>query len=298
MIFLAAGPLLVVLAAASADGIVLAHTAADHDEVARLAGRVGAAGVAPMLISADRAEVAAGLDAAPRVPDPWELFDDLARLAAGWDRSQAAPAARAAATIARTIDAELAIAQELPDDKLATATRLWAELGARPDRWGDVRVHALEVAAHLAAARVATADDDPGLGYDLEATLRDPDAELRRAACELVPQPAPDTARAALAHAVSDDADAAVAIACAQALCAELEFSASAPALAALGEAGLARLREILMAPLPVVPAPALVDAARCPAASHTKADAAALRALAAHAPRSIRRALRRVVRR
>lgn len=294
---LAVGPFLAVLAAASPAGITAAHGAADHDEVQRLAVMVGAAGLAPMLVSADRAQVAAALDAAPAAPDAWELLDDLARLAAGWDRSQAAPAARAAARIARMIDPELAIAQEIPDDKLASWGRSWAELGARVDRWGDVRVHATEVAANLAAARRATAGDEPGLGYDLAVTLHDADAEVRRVGCELLPQPLPADVTELVGDVVAIDADPAVALACAQALCAELKYAASAPVLVALGEDGKARLRAIFTAPLPEVPDGALIDAARCLAASHTKADGPALRALAAKIPRHLRRALRRVVR-
>lgn len=294
MIF-ALGPLLAVLAAASAGGLVTAHVAADHEEVARLAGQLGAAGLAPMLVDADRALVAAALDAAPSVPDGWELLDDLARVAGGWDRSQAAPAARAAARIARVVDGDRAILEEIPDDKLASAQRTWGELAMRADRWGDVRVHALEVAARVAAARRATAAGDPGLGYDLAATLADPDPEVRRASCELVPMPAPEGVRDALVRAITVDVDPTVVLSCAQALCAELVDGGAAPVLAALGDDGLRRLRTIFAAPLPPIPDGALIDAARCPAAKRTKADFTALRALEAKAPRRIRRAIHRL---
>jgi hypothetical protein len=249
-----------------------------------------------MLVASDRAEVSAALEAAPAAPDAWELLDDLARLASSWDRSQAAPAARAAARIARTLDPDLVITQEIPDDKLASWQRTWAELGARVDRWGDVRVHAIEVAANLAAARVATAADPPGVGYDLAATLRDGDPEVRRVACELMPQPLPPDVSAVLGDAVAIDADPAVALSCAQALCSDLRYQDAERVLVALGEDGKARLRAIFTGVLPTGPDGALVDAARCLARNRAKEDGPALRALAAKIPRHLRRALRRVV--
>jgi hypothetical protein len=290
------GPLLVVLAASGAEAIEIAHARGDHDEVARQAGRTGAAGIAPLL--ADPARRHAGLAAAPEAPDAWELLDVLAALAGSWERAVAAPAAHAAARIARRLDPELAILHDLADDALAGRQQAWLALAIRPDRWADVRVHALEVVARIAETRRATADEEPGAGYDLEALLGDGDPEVRRAACELLPQPAPADALARLGHAVADDADPGVALVCAQALCAGLLWDPATPVLTALGEPGAERLRAIARGRLPEVPAGALVDAARCLAVRGGADDLAALRALESKAPAAVRGMVRQAGRR
>jgi hypothetical protein len=270
--------------------LVAAYDRGDLDEVARQADRLGAAGLAAEL-AGDRADAA--IAAAPAAQDAYELLPDLARIADGWDRARAAPAARAAARIAGALDD--AGERDLADDVLAAAQRDWAALATRADRWTDVRVHALEVAAHVARARHA------GPGYDVTAALADPDPELRRAAAELVPAPVPEDLRAPLAHAIAIDADPIVALAAAQALCGDVASDPPAPILTALRGAttapggatppstGLARLRAIAAAPPDGAPAPALLDTARCLAADDDPASAAALRALAAKGPRSIR---------
>jgi len=177
----------------------------------------------------------------------------------------------------------------MPDDALETRQHAWSTIGRRTDRWADVRVHALEVTAALASARRATADDDPGLGFDLPELLADSDPEVRRGACELVPQPAPAATHAALAASVRGDADPAVAFACAQALCAGLRWDPASLVLTALGDEGIARLRALAKGPLPDVPGGAFVDAARCLAAHHQAADVAALRSMSGRAPRQVR---------
>ncbi len=285
-------PLLAALLAGPGPAVVGAHARGDHDEVARQAGLAGAAGLAFLNTADERAAVVAGIAAAPHAPDAWELLDELAAHARGWDRSLAAPAALAAARIVRRLDDDLAVSAEIPDDLLASAQRAWTALATRADRWADVRVHALEVVVRLAATRVATADIDPRPGYELADFLADPDPEVRRAAAELVALPAPVAWRAPLAAAVADDPDDAVAIAAAQALCAELALAprgeagdeAVAAVLAALGEPGAARLRTIFRGPLPAVPPGALLDAARCLAARGSREDRAAVRALAPRA--------------
>lgn len=288
-------PLLVVLAS-GAGPLTAAHARGDHDEVARLAGQADAATIAAMLLGDDAAAAQVGLAAAPDVPDPWDLLQPLGRLAASWDRSRAAPAARAAARIARELDADLALLHDLPDDLLETVQQGWAGIAARTDRWADVRVHALEVAALLAAARSSTAAAAPGLGYDLAAVLSDDDPEVRRAGCELVPQPAPADSLATLGAAIRGDGDAAVVLACAQALCAGLAWDPATPALTALGDEGAARLRAIARGPLPAVPAGALVDTTRCLAARGTREDDVAIGQLAAKAPKQARAMIRRAV--
>lgn len=291
-------PLLVVLAASGAEELVAAHGRGDHDEVARRAGQAGAGTIGPMLADADPARVQVGIAAAPAAPDAWELLAPLARLAAGWDRSRAAPAAHAAARIARGLDVESALLLDMPDDMLEARQQAWAAVAAGADRWADVRVHALEVAAALAGARHVTADADPGLGYELAGVLSDDDPEVRRAGCELVPQPAPADALATLGAAIRSDENPAVALACAQALCAGLAWDPATPALTALGDEGAARLRAIARGPLPAVPAGALVDATRCLAARKTREDDAAIGLLATKAPRQVREMIRHAQRR
>jgi hypothetical protein len=287
-------PLLATLLAGPGPSIVAAHGRGDHDEVARQAGSAGAAGVASLIAADDRPAAVAGIAAAPHVPDPWELFDELEARAAGWDRSLAAPAAHAAAVIVRGLDGDVAIQMELPDDVLADVEAGWRALAMRADRWADVRVHALEVAARVAAARIATADAAPGPGYDLIALLADDDPEVRRAAAELTPLPAPEAWRAPLAAAIAGDVEPAVAVAAAQALCAEIGPAPPGTAgdaqiaavVAALGDDAAARLRTIFKGAIPAVPPGALVDAARCLAARGGKDDRAAVRALASRAGR------------
>jgi len=280
---------------ASADGLAAAYVRGDLDEVARLGGQLGASGLAPLLAGP---AAPAAIAAAPAAPDAWELLADLAVPAAGWDRALAAPAARAAAQIARHLDAGGVERAEIADDDLAASQATWLALARRADRWADVRVHALEVVARVAAAR---AGDDPAPGgaappaYDLAGFLADGDPEVRRAALELLPQPLPAPLRPALATAVADDADPAVALAAAQALCADLGFGApAAPVLTALGGPGLARLRTLVAAGAPASQ-PALLDAARCLAADGSRESADAVRALAAKAPPALHAPLERL---
>lgn len=278
------GPLAVLLPLflSGTDAVIDAYARGDLDEVARLGGQVGAVGIEAML----GAHPEAALTAAPGATDRAELLAPLAAIASGWDRTRAAPAAAAAAAIA----AELSV---LPVDAadLVETGRAWREIAMRADRWADVRVHALEVAAAIAHA--TSADD---LGYDLAAALADGDPEVRRAAAELVPQPTPADARAPLAAAVATDRDPAVALAAAQALCGDLGFGdPAAPILAALGDAGRARLRALAGAPPADAPGPALVDAARCLVADRDPASATAVRALINRGPRAVRSRIARL---
>lgn len=245
------------------------------------------------LRAADRATVLGAVVAAEAAPDGWELLEPLATVAAGWDRSTAAPAARAAARIARTLDGDAAILLDIPDQRLEAIGHAWQALTDRGDRWSDVRVHALEVAAHVARARGATADlvADETVVLMAAATATDP--QLRRAALELLPVPAPDALRPLLAARVVADADPLVRLAAAQALCAAVPDD-DAAVLAALGTSGLAALRAMVAVPPPDVGG-ALLDAARCLAADPDPRSARALAGLRHAAPRPLRAALARV---
>jgi hypothetical protein len=205
----------------------------------------------------------------------------------------AGPAARAGARIARTLDADAAILDDAPDERLAVIGAGWQALANRADRWSDVRVHALEVATRVNRARAATADDAIDDTAALVAAASDADPQLRRAALELLPVPAPASLRAALVTRISSDADAGVRLAAAQALCAAVPEDAAA-VLAALGEPGLAALRTAITSPPPDVGG-ALLDAARCLAADRDPRSVRALVTLRHVAPPPLRAAVPRV---
>ncbi|HVK75809.1 MAG TPA: hypothetical protein VM734_20905 [Kofleriaceae bacterium] len=264
----------------------------DLGELRRRAMNGGAAEVARGLRSGDRAEVLGAIAGADAAPDAWELLEELAVVAGGWDRSTAAPAAHAAARIARGLDGDRAVLLDVPDDRLAAAAARWVELAGRADRWTDVRVHAVEVVAHLDQARAATADAAPDVAARLIAVLDDPDPELRRAALELLPLPVAPTARAALAARVAGDAAPAVRFAAAQALCAALPDDAEA-VLAALGPDGLAGLRALAGA-VPATSGAAAIAAARCLAADADPRSQRALAQLRHAAPAPVRAAVAR----
>jgi hypothetical protein len=231
----------------------------DVDEAARQGALAGPAVVERLLRApaprADRTTVLAAIAAAPLVEDRAELLDALAQVAAGPDRRVAIPAAAAARTIARELTR-----RDRPDDlaadDLATWQRTWAAVAMRGDRWIELRLLALDVAAAL---------DPAGLGVELAAGLRDPDPAFRRAAATIVPLPAAPPTYPALAAAVIEDIDATVALAAAQSLCATRDAASRRAVQAALGAAGLARIRALKGAARPAdASAIALRDASRC----------------------------------
>lgn len=262
----------------------------------RRAGAADHGGLAAALVSPDAATVLGAIVAAEAAPDPWELLVPLAAVAGGWDRRTAAPAARAAARIARAVDGDRAILDDVPDDRLEAAAIAWQALASRPDRWSDVRVHALEAATRLARARAATADPAPDDTAGLLAATLDPDPQLRRAALELMPVPPPASALQPLAARVASDDDPAVRLAAAQALCAGLPADADA-VIAALGAPGLEALRTVLAGEAAARPesAAAVLDAARCLAADDDPQSRRTLARLRHAAPRTVRTAVGRL---
>ena len=282
--------LLLVCAVARAD-LGTAYQAGDIAGLRRAGA--GREDLAPALRSGDRATVLGAIVAAEAAPDAWVLLEPLADLAGGWDRSVAGPAARAAARISRAFDGDAAILSDVPDERLDAIGAGWRALAARVDRWSDVRVHALEVATRVSRARTATAEDVVVDTAPLVTAASDPDPQLRRAALELVPVPAPEVLRAMLVTRISADADPRVKLAAAQALCAAVPDDAEA-VLAALGEPGLAALRAAVASP-PESAGAALLDAARCLAADGDPRSVRALVALRHAAPRPLRAAVARV---
>ena len=187
----------------------------DIDEAARQGVLAGPAVVERALAAPDRAARLAAIAAAPSVEDRAELLDALARAAAGPDRRVAIPAARAARTIA------LELSQHDRDDDIAADDLIawrdtWAQLAARADRWIELRVIALDVAAYLDRA---AAND--GIGLPLDTALADRDPAFRRAAIELVISPVPAAMRPAIDKALATDTNNDVALAAAKLLCFE-----------------------------------------------------------------------------
>jgi hypothetical protein len=289
--------LVVVLTALAGWSPRLAQALADGGVEAAIwvARQAGTDAVGAALADADPVAARAAAIAAPHTDDAWSLLDELAAAAGGWDRARAVDATRAALAIVESLDGDAAVEGELPDDVLAGLGTRWLGLARRADRWPDVRVSALEIAARIARARAATAAA-PSLGYDLAELLADPDPAVRRAAAELVPQPASADQRAALVTVIVGDAEPEVVVAAAQALCGDVAHDDPAPILAALGAAGLDRLRAVLSAPgAGALPSGAVVDAARCLRADGSGASRAALAALAGRAPPAVKAALGRV---
>lgn len=167
----------------------------DVDEAARQGMLSGPAVVAQALHDKDRLTQLAGIAAAPLVEDRFELLGDLAKVAAGPDRRTAIPAAQAAIAIAR----ELAVhpQDDLAPDDLARWHDQWLAIADRGDRWIEVRVKAIDVAAALGEVPLSA----------------DPDPAVRIATIEVT--------HASLAEVVEKDVDENVALVAAKIMCAD-----------------------------------------------------------------------------
>lgn len=165
----------------------------DPDEAARQGMLSGPAVVAQALHAGDRLTQLAGIAAAPRVEDRFELLGDLARVAGGPDRRTAIPATQAAIAIARELASHPQ--DDLAPDDLARWHDQWLAIADRGDRWIEVRVKAIEVAAALGEVPLST----------------DPDPAVRIAAIEATHAP--------LAEVVEKDVDDKVALVAAKLMC-------------------------------------------------------------------------------
>lgn len=269
----------------------------DHSALAEIGARSSAADLATFLDPGhERASTLAAISAATQCEDAWALLVPLARVAGGPDRPFASAAAMSALEIAGSLTATTVAEKDIPDDLLADAVDAWRSIAIGPHRWADVRVHGLATVAALGPL-------DPGSAMPLvEQLAGDPDPEVRRAAFELMPLPLPDTALAIAGRTLAEDSDPVVAVAAAQAACGGLAARstdranaperASAPVLAALGEPGLTRLRELVAETVESSPA-ATLDAARCLAAAGDPGSLQALRALQSRGPRYLRQRIR-----
>ena len=212
----------------------------DLDEAARQGELAGPSVVEHALRSKIRSTVLAGIVAAPSTEDRAELLPALARVAGGPDRRTAIPAARAARTIAEQL-AKKDLADDLAADDIETWRAAFELLAITKGRAIEVRVAAIETAAALEHVI-----DPTQLGFDLAHALADGDPLLRVAALELVPRPIAAALRATIVP-VLGDADAAVTLAAAQALCADAAEDRQA-VKAALGAEGLAKIKAIVKA--------------------------------------------------
>jgi hypothetical protein len=219
--------------------------AGDWDDLARAGQRAGSRGLALDLAAPDRLTVLAAALAAPAADDAVWLLRPLARAARSPDRPIAAAATASAARIARRITPEAALDRDLPLDWLRARLADYRTVALDGGRWADVRVLALETATALSRAlgEQAAPADAP---YDPAALLADPDPEVRRAALELLPAPLRPADLAIAAGAVTRDADPLVAAVAGQIVCEGLGAGdPPRPVLAALGAAGLQRLRSL-----------------------------------------------------
>jgi hypothetical protein len=261
----------VVLAAPGRASLIAAFERGDLDETERqgeLAGpsiveqllRLGVRRDGSIIVSAgkntDRTAVLAAIAAAPYVEDRAELLLPLADLAAGPDRRTAIPAALAAGRIARQM-ISTPPADDIAADDVATWRDRYAAIAMDSSRWIEVRTAALEAAAALSAAPILAPND--GIGVVLADALKDPDPAFRAAVITALPVPVPANARAAVAALVASDPNADVALAAAAALCADTSVDPSAPVIAAIGDAGIARIKKLVE-----IKVPGARDAKRC----------------------------------
>lgn len=228
----------------------------DVDEATRQGMLAGPRVVERALAAPDRPAILAGIAAASSVTGREELLLPLATVAASPDRRTALPAARAALAIARELAARIDLPDDLASDDVATWRDRYLALAKDRDRWIELRVIALDVAAAL--------DRSPGgaggLAIDFPTALADPDPAFRRAAIAVLPAPVPTSLRAPLIAAVHKDPDDHVALAAAAALCADLAADPKAPIVEALGAPGIQRLRALTAS----TRSPAARDAKRC----------------------------------
>ena len=276
--------------AAGATPLIDAFFRADAVDIHRAGRAAGARGLAPDLASPDRPTLFAAMRAAPAAEDAWALLFVLGARAAEADRSVAAPAAATASEIAAALDQDELLYQEVPSDYLVETFWAWERLARDPERFVDIRVRALEVLKALVAAAPKGALPRP-FRVDWGSFFADDDPELRIAALELVPQPLPEALAAEAAALVAADPSASAALAAGQAVCGALE-AARAPLPSTLGQAGIARLRKLVLDRR--LPPAARFDAARCLVADGSPESRRALRQLRTRLPGYLRPSVQR----
>jgi CRP-like cAMP-binding protein len=264
--------------AADVSRLVGGFIAGDDDEVARSGGHLGARGLTRILGGGDRLAQLAAIAAAPAADDAPLLLQVLAAHARGADRPIAERAARAAARIAGAISRDEVLLRDLPRDFLRARIAEYRALGADAHRWADVRVAGLEVAArlHQALGAEAAPTDAP---FDPAVVLADRDPEVRRAALELMSSPLSPGALSLVAAHVTAETVPLIALVAGQVACDGIAAGDPArPVLAALGAAGLVRLRQLVATR--GLPLGARLGAAHCLAADPSPKSRAALATL------------------
>ncbi len=221
--------------------LAAAYQAGDRDTLAHIAANASVSTLTKSMVAKDRAKRLDAIAGAHATADAWVMLAPLADLAKSRDRRVASMAARAAVRIASDLVPEDVADREIPVDMLRERVAAWRAIADTPGRWADVRVHALDVTANLHRALA-----DASVPFDVDRAVSDREPEVRRAALELLPIPLPDAHVARVAAVVTGDDDPDVALAAAQALCAGIALGADpTPLRAALGDAGLARVREL-----------------------------------------------------
>lgn len=230
-----------ILFAASLATMRAAIDRGDIDEAGRQGMLAGPAIVEQALLARDRPAILAGIAAAPTTTGREELLVPLAKVAAGPDRRTALPAARAAVAIARELAKRTDLPDDLASDDVVTWRQLYVDLAMDRERWIELRVIALDVAAALDRAPGGA----NGIGVDVAAALADPDPAYRRAAITVLPAPVSSANRTLLASTLAKDTDPDVALAAASTLCADLATDPPQPILDAVGAPGLERIRSL-----------------------------------------------------
>lgn len=188
----------------------------NQPELERHGGRAGAAGLSPVLSSGERPQRLSALEALGGAEDSWALLGLLASTAADPDRSLAIVAAQVAAEEAHQLDAFTIEAEEILTHDLVVWQLAWLTLAQQSDRWVDIRIYSLEVAATL-GERISPAKRPP---IPWNEFFSDSDPEMRAAAIALAPH-GDATARQAGVFVRFDTKDI-VALTAAQRLCGPL----------------------------------------------------------------------------
>jgi hypothetical protein len=284
---LAAASIAVLASPAAAEPWAKAYRAGNADGLARLAVSTSAPAFRSLIASKSRATRLAALSAIHQTRDSWQLLGDLAAAAKRADRPTAVAAAVAARRIAEPMDLDVVRTNEISVDALIQDSARWRALARSRAAYPDVRVLAVEIATHIDRAHHP---DDSAAAL---AFLGDPDAEMRRAALELLSAKTVESKLAMVARHIGDS-DPNVAIAAAAVLCSGLAHGRTFESRrAVLGSDGIANLQRL--ARLPHLSPASLLDAARCLAKEGSPKSRAALRHLRRRGPRSIRRRLSRL---
>ena len=242
-----------------------------------------------LLASGDRRVVLASLVATRTAADGWQMLSALAGHARQPDRPIAELAAEIALALTRALARDALPGQDSATHDLSAHRAAWRAVLEQASLAIDIRVRAVEILTTLAHA-----SGDPEPPFPLAVALADEDPELRRAALELWPPGHVAKLRAHAVRLLTEDAEPAVALAAAQALCSPGPDADMPAVLTAIGDPGLRRIAE-LTGDVTLPPA-ALLDACRCLVADGSEPNLQATRTLARDGPAVIQERLRALV--